>query len=132
MRLTIRESEFDHRRLQTPSSPLYDPANDQLVYGSENRLTALWELEKGHKSALAHSCLFSSQVGASAFGSRSGNVELQGLLCCCRFVASVGSNEVVVRLAPCAEFLSATEQRDFPYFTAMVTMLIIILRSFFG
>ena len=30
MRLTTGESEFTHRRLQVPPSPLHDPTSDQL------------------------------------------------------------------------------------------------------
>ena len=52
VRLTTRESEFDHRRLQVPSSPLHEPSADELPPAQGRQRVTPPGLDKGHQSPL--------------------------------------------------------------------------------
>jgi hypothetical protein len=47
-----RASEFDHRRLQIPPSPLHDPSLTRCASRNARRCIVRWWLDTGHQSAL--------------------------------------------------------------------------------
>src|SRR5664279_1602193 len=56
MRYPTRESEFDHRRLQVPPSPLHDLSpRPSCPHGSKRAINRALALDEGHQSPLAQS-----------------------------------------------------------------------------